>query len=291
MIKIRKLKFSYGKEPLFLDLDLDLEAGHIYGLLGKNGAGKTTLLKLLGGLRYRQAGDCSVLGYDPQKRLSGLLEELWFVPEEFYVPAFSAAAYERLYAPLYPRFDANLLASYTAELDLDTGKKLTDLSYGQKKKFLLAFGLASGCRLLLLDEPTNGLDIPSKSQFRKLLASSHSDDRIILISTHQVRDMENLIDPIIILDEGRIIFQQTVQRIAETLTLELEQDPPDSKDVIYSDSALGGYAVLRQNTSQLETRIDLETVFNALTTNRDAVNRLFDEIPEAQNPLKTGDDR
>ncbi|MBN1836361.1 MAG: ABC transporter ATP-binding protein [Spirochaetales bacterium] len=274
-IRIKGLSFGYSREHLFRDLDLALEAGNIYGLLGKNGAGKTTLLKLICGLRLPQLGECEVLGYPPQNRPAGLLEEIYFLPEEFYVPALSPELYLALYAPFYPRFDREAFEEYRREFELGAAKKLSELSYGQKKKFLLAFGLASGCRLLLLDEPTNGLDIPSKSQFRKLLARAGDDQRIILISTHQVRDMENLIDPIIILDEGSIIFNQPLFEVSRRLHMELEAGEPAPEEVLYADKTLGGYIVVRENTRGEEARVDLETLFNTVIANRDRVAALF----------------
>jgi ABC-2 type transport system ATP-binding protein len=274
-IRMEDLCFGYTRERLFDHLSLSLELGNIYGLLGKNGAGKTTLLKLLCGLRLPQQGDCEVLGYNPLNRPAGLLEDIYFVPEEFHIPAVSAELYLRLYTAFYPRFSAESFEEYRREFEIDPKKRLTELSYGQKKKFLLAFGLASGSRLLLLDEPTNGLDIPSKSQFRRLLARAGEDHRIILISTHQVRDMENLIDPIIILDQGKIIFNQPMHEVSRRLKMELEEQEPAPEDVLYADKTLGGYVVVRENTSGEEGRLDLETLFNTVTTNPSRVSSLF----------------
>jgi len=276
MITIENMSFGYGKKSLFRNLNLELRTGNIYGLLGKNGAGKTTLLKLITGLRFPRIGQCQVLGYDPHWRQAELLQEIYFLTEQFFVPAMPMALYVGLYAPFYPRFDSASFAAYAEEFELDTGKKLSEFSYGQKKKFLLAFGLATGCRLMLLDEPTNGLDIPSKSQFRRLLAQISDKERIILISTHQVRDMENLIDPVIILDEGQIIFQQNLQSVTERLCVHLQQEEPEP-DVLYSDKVLGGYVVVRENKDGDETRVDLETLFNTVTNSKEKVQALFAE--------------
>jgi ABC-2 type transport system ATP-binding protein len=275
VIEIKDLSFGYKRQKLFNGLQLSLQPGNIYGLLGKNGAGKTTLLKLITGLRLPQAGKCSVLGFDPAQRPAHLLEEICFISEELHVPAIPPALFERLYAPLYPRFNRETFHEYLKEFELDARKRLSELSYGQKKKFLLAFGLASGCRVLLMDEPTNGLDIPSKSQFRRLLARAGATDQVILISTHQVRDMENLIDPIIILDDGRIIFQQPIQEAAARLTTRIEREEPTDGSALYAEKTLGGYVVVRENTEGQETSIDLETLFNAVTTSREKVQALF----------------
>ena len=210
-----------------------------------------------------------------------MLEDLYLIPEEFFLPSVNIRVYERIYGPFYPRFDGGALAEYVKEFDLDVHKKLTELSYGQKKKFLLAFGLATNCRLFLLDEPTNGLDIPSKSQFRRILASALTDDRIILISTHQVRDMENLIDPIIILDDGKIIFQQPMYEVARRLHVELVSGQPAGDGVLYTDKTLGGYVVVRENTSGEETQLDLEILFNTVIANRDRIGGLFTTGPDS----------
>ena len=275
MVEISNLSFGYTKEKLFSQLDLTLAPGNIYGLLGKNGAGKTTLLKLMSGLRFAQEGECRVLGFKPEKRPPQLLEEIYIIPEELFIPPIPMTMYELLYAPFYPRFNRDTFMRFLKEFDITGEKKLSELSYGQKKKFLLAFGMASGCRLLLLDEPTNGLDIPSKSQFRKLLAQTSEPDRIILISTHQVRDLENLIDPVIILDEGKIIFQEYMQDILQRINVRLEQDQPDPEGVLYSDKVLGGYLVVRENTTGEETKVDLETLFNTVTVNKGKIKTLF----------------
>jgi ABC-2 type transport system ATP-binding protein len=216
-----------------------------------------------------------VLGFDPRGRPVHLMEEVYVVSEEFSVPPLFPQAYEALYAPFYPRFDHVAFHQSLKEFELGGGKRLSDLSYGQKKKYLLAFGLAAGCRILLLDEPTNGLDIPSKSQFRRLLARSVRDDQLILISTHQVRDMENVIDPIIILDEGRIIFQQPMAEVAKRLSIRVEPQQPQGDGILYSESTLGGWVVVRSNDSGSETRVDLETLFNAVTANTQAFLQVF----------------
>jgi ABC-2 type transport system ATP-binding protein len=275
MIDIKDLTFGYKREKLFSHLDLSLHGGNIYGLLGKNGAGKTTLLKLICGLRLPQGGTCRVLGFDPAKRPAGLLEDICFVPEDMRVPAIAMKLFEQLHAGLYPRFDHEAFRGHLSIFEMGIEKNLSELSYGQKKKFLLAFALATGCRLLLLDEPTNGLDIPSKSQFRRLLARTGSPEQAILISTHQVRDMENLIDPIIILDQGRIVFQQPMMEASRRLSAQLEREEPAGPGVLYSEKTLGGWVVVRENVDGQETQMDLEVLFNTVTAGGEKVQSLF----------------
>ncbi len=263
-VQVKQLAFSYGKEGLFSSLDVGLQRGSMYGLLGKNGAGKTTLLKLIAGLLFPQDGSISVFGEDPADRTPNLLADVFFLPEEFHLPALSVREYVSVYAPFYPNFDLEMLDRQLKEFDIRMEKKLNALSYGQKKKFLIAFGLASNASLCLLDEPTNGLDIPSKSQFRKVVASSLNEDRLFIISTHQVRDMEFLIDPVIIIDEGKIIFQESYDDIVGRLTIKHVRSLPEDALVIYSQEEINGYKIVTSQDGSEETSIDLETLFNAV---------------------------
>jgi ABC-2 type transport system ATP-binding protein len=282
VIEIRDMSFGYTREMLFTHLDLVLEPGNIYGLLGKNGAGKTSLLKLISGLRFTRRGTIRVMGFDPSTRPVHLLEEIFMVNEEFFLPPVSPSVYESLYAGFYPRFDRGLFRECAKEFELDFTKKLSGLSFGQKKKFLLAFGIATGCRVVLLDEPTNGLDIPSKSQFRKLLSRACSEDRVVLISTHQVRDMENLIDPIIILEEGRIVFQQPMHEVTRRLSARLETREPSGNGLLFVEKTLGGWLVVKERTGGEETRVDLETLFNTVIAQRGKMERIFPTAKPAE---------
>ena len=141
----------------------------------------------------------------------------------------------------------------------------------QKKKVLLSFGLATQSTILMLDEPTNDLDIPSKKVLRQLLSNVLNKERFIIVSTHQVRDVDAMIDPILILEEGRIILNQSIQAIAEKLAFSIEQKPPDI-NALYSEKALGGYAVLRRNESGEETGVNLELLFNAIVYNKKMID-------------------
>src|SRR6056297_1733795 len=275
-IEVSQLTFSYDqKHPLFKNLDMQLQMGNIYGLLGKNGAGKTTLLRILSGLLYSREGRVEVIGHEPSARSPELLSDIFFLPEEFYLPALSALQYQAIYAPFYPKFDGQQFLQHLREFQIDAQHKLSALSYGQKKKFLLAFGLASNAALCILDEPTNGLDIPSKSQFRRVVAASVNEERMFLISTHQVRDMELLIDPVIIIDDARIIFQREYSEISKRLSIEKVNELPAGKPVLFSQEELGGYRIVTEKTEADESVIDMETLFNAVIENPDAVNNVF----------------
>lgn len=276
MINVNNLSFSYHKEQtLFRQLDLDIPPGNIYGLLGKNGAGKTTLLRLIAGLLFPQEGNITVMGHQPQQRTPSFLSEIFFIPEEMHVPAQKVSDFEQTYAPFYPKFDTNEFKNHLREFEITDDKKMTDLSYGQKKKVMMSFGLATNCRLLILDEPTNGLDIPSKSQFRKLLAGAITDVRTFIISTHQVRDMANLIDPIIILEDSKILFQQSLEEITRKLHFELLYSATMPEGTLYSERVPGGYMVVTENHEELDSEVDVEVLFNTVISNKSKIRELF----------------
>jgi ABC-2 type transport system ATP-binding protein len=277
MIEIKNLSFAYKRERLFSDLNLSLKPGGICGLLGKNGSGKTTLLKVMSGLLFPQEGAVSISGTDPSRRSAEFLQELMFLPEVFNLAPVTPEQYKWLYSPFYPRFNAEGFNRLLEEFEITGRKKLTTFSYGQKKKFLIAFGLATNCRLMLLDEPTNGLDIPSKSQFRKAVASYLEDDRIFIISTHQARDLESLIDPVIILDEGRIIFNRSTEEISTRLKVSCQSTPPDQEKVLYSEKTFEGYMTVSENDDHEESHIDLETLFNTVINNSARIYSIFQD--------------
>ncbi len=276
MIQIKNLNFSYKKSPsLFNDLQLELSAGNIYGLLGQNGAGKSTLLKLISGLIFPKSGDINVLNQKPKDRNPDFLRAIYLVTEEFDLPSVDAETYLKMFSRFYPRFNHEHFQSCSTEFNLPKDQKLNAMSYGQKKKFIISFGLASGCQVLIMDEPTNGLDIPSKSKFRKLLASSIDGNRTFIISTHQVRDVENLIDPIIILDGGKIVFNESHESISNKLLMTKQRQITDDEEVIYSESALGEHHVVKTNKYEEETNLNLELLFNAVIANRTGIEQLF----------------
>lgn len=274
MIKINNLNFGYSKhKPLFKNMSMQLSNGHIYGLLGKNGAGKSTLLKNLAGLVYAQSGTLDVMGFNPAKRQPELLEQICFIPEELYLPAVKIDAYLKANAPFYKNFNHQYFDSLIKEFDIPAGNKLINMSYGQKKKFIIAFGLATEAKLIIMDEPTNGLDIPSKAQFRKIMASALTDDKCIIISTHQVRDLDNLIDTVIMLDDNDVALMASVQEITEKLTFKKVKEVDDS--IFYAEPSLSGFNAIMPNYHNEDSRLDMELLFNAILAEKIKFKPLF----------------
>jgi len=278
MIAIDHLAFGYGQERLFNDISMNWEPGNIYGLLGMNGAGKSTLLKLMAGLLFPDSGTLRALGYDPSRREPGFLSKVFVLPEELNMPAITEREYLSVRVPFYPDFNHQRFERYITEFEIPRGRKLTSLSYGQKKKFLLSFGLACESALLVLDEPTNGLDIPAKAQFRRLVAEALSDRRVFIISTHQVQDVASLIDPIVILHQGSVLFNHTLAEVSARIRMSHTASRPsdDEQGLLYSEAAVGGFRSVWKDSDAEDKLIDLEVLFNTVVSRPDLSASLFD---------------
>lgn len=277
MIEIQNLSFSYGKRKpkVFDDFSLKLDKGAVYGLLGKNGTGKSTLLYLMTGLLRAKQGKIFYKGIDVSLRYPLTLQDMFLVPEEFTLPSVSLKQYVKLNAPFYPQFSHELLSSCLRDFDMNEEIHLGELSMGQKKKAFMCFALATNTSLLVMDEPSNGLDIPSKSQFRKVIASGMSEDKSVIISTHQVRDVDSLLDHVIIIDGTQVLLNASVKDICEKLYFAEQRlnDPTDN--VLYMQPSVQGNSVILPNTYQEETNLNLELLFNAMLAERVKMQAMF----------------
>ena len=278
MLQVENISFSYrkGRKEVLSDFSLSLEAGRVYGLLGKNGAGKSTLLYLMSGLLAPKRGRVMYHDTDMRRRLPVTLQDMFLVPEEFELPPISLVSYIELNSKFYPRFSKEDMVKYLHFFEMDMDADLGALSMGQKKKIFMSFALATNTSLLLMDEPTNGLDIPGKSQFRKFIASGMSDDKTIVISTHQVREVENLIDKIVILDEQGLVLAATTEELSHRLTF--GPLPADAK-AIYSTPSFSGEEGIALNTTGRESRPDLELIFAATTHDRMTIPSILHTNP------------
>ncbi len=266
MIAINDLGFAYPKQQeLFRKLSLELNPGSITGLLGTNGAGKTTLLKLLSGLLSNSEGSISINELKPIDRKVELLKEIYFLPEEYKLPSVKISSFVKAQSGFYPKFSDEKFGTILEDFDLKSNAQIHKLSHGQKKKFLVSFALATNCALLILDEPTNGLDIPSKAMFRKILAGSIDDQQLVVISTHQVKDVENLIDNIVILKDGSVVFHESTSTISEKLLFSSGRDI-DENSGIYSEAIPGGYKSISRQTNGFASDPDIELLFNAVNS-------------------------
>lgn len=273
MITTENLTFGYRRRHMVLnDITVELGEGHIHGLLGCNGIGKTTLLKLICGIMRPTSGSIRIDGVDPMEHRVATFADVIIIPEEFDLPNISLEHYADIASPLYPRFDRGSMRRYAEELQVDIRRKLHDMSMGQRKKAYIAFALATNVRMLLMDEPTNGLDIPSKGVFRRLLASYVDEERMVVISTHQVADVEQLLDNIVILDGEGVALAATTAEICRCL--KFGRATEDDK-VIYSEPTVAGEMAVMENDSDEDTMLNIELLFNAVSANRHRIVELF----------------
>ena len=275
MIQINNLSYQYSKKLKILSaLDLTFLPGRIYGLLGKNGAGKSTIIKNIAGMLFPTSGTCKVFGFNPQNREVDFLKDIFFVPEEYYLPNISIHKLIDIYKDFYPNFDEHQFDSYLESFQIEKNRKTNDLSLGQKKKVLIGFALSANTKVLIMDEPTNGLDIPSKITFRNMVNSAFKEDRIVIISSHQVRDLDELINNIIILDNGEVLLSEEKDHIAKQLQFEISESRESIDLTIYQEKVSNGFASIRKNTSGQLKYVDIELLFNAVLTNKEITKYL-----------------
>ncbi len=277
MLKINDLSFSYnGKScKVFSDFSLNFEKGAVYGLLGLNGTGKSTLLYLLTGLLRPQQGSVLYKGEDVQKRLPSTLSDMFIVPEEFELPKMSIKRYAALHAGFYPRFSYEQLQKNLAMFGLDDSVVFNNLSMGQQKKAFMCYALATNTSLLVMDEPTNGLDIPSKSEFRRLIASNMTDDKTIIISTHQVRDIDSLLDHIVIIDGSQVLLNASSDEICCRLLFTEQPISEPTDGALFVQPSVAGNSVILPNEFDEESRLNLELLFNGVLAEREKFLALF----------------
>ncbi len=277
MVTVENLSFAYrkSKKCVLSDFSLSLEKGSVYGLLGKNGAGKSTLLCLMSGLLTPKSGRVMFCGTDVRRRLPATLRDMFLVPEEFGLPAVSLSDYVKLNGVFYPKFSFEDMRSYLSCFGMDEDVNLGALSMGQKKKVFMSFALATNVSLLLMDEPTNGLDIPGKSQFRKFIASGMSEEKSIVISTHQVRDIDRVLDHVLIMDDSRVLLNESTARITEKLLFVESDDRRRVEEALYAIPSIQGNSLMLVNDDAVDSEINLELLFNAVLAEPEKISRLF----------------
>ena len=273
MIEINDLAFSFGKSPVLQNISMKLEEGKIYGLLGENGVGKTTLLTLLCGLKHPSAGSISVDGRAPFDRQPSLLQDQYYLADEVAPLRATPAQLANERARFWQNFSHINYEALLREFEVDATQRMDKMSAGQLKKTWIAFALACGVRYYYMDEPTNGLDIPSKAQFRKALMTYTPDDATMVISTHQVRDLENIIDPIIILDSKEVLVMATLEEIAEKLYFDYGNEL--RPDALYMEQIPGGAIQVYPNTTGEESKVNIEALFNTVHAHKDVAKQLF----------------
>lgn len=273
MIEISKLDFGYNTQPVFRNISLGFEKGNIYGLLGENGVGKTSMLKLISGLQRPTAGICTVDDVEAFRRLPETLQKIFFISEDFAIPEGTPINNVLELGMFYPNFDESLFHELCNEMEVDPKRKYSEMSFGQQKKCMIATALSLNTDYLLLDEPTNGLDIPSKTLFRQVITRHATDERTIIISTHQVKDVENLIDPIIILDHDEVLLKASFREITDKLYFDYGMEKDDT--ALYSEMIPGGYVNVIRNSEGLDSKVSIEVLFNTVMKNKTTIKEIF----------------
>ena len=277
MIRINNITFSYRRkaDDVLTNLSLSIEPGAIYGLLGLNGEGKSTLLHLMAGVLTPNAGNITIDDVDVRLRRPSTLSKLFIVPEEFSLPEISLENYVRINAPLYPNFNRDDMERYLKEFGLNSNINLKGLSMGQKKKVFISFALAANTPVMLMDEPTNGLDIPGKSTFRKVISMAASDDRTIIISTHQVRDIDKLLDHIIVMFNHKLLLNESISEISRRLAFVESNDAELVEKALYCQSSVAGKSLVLPNDNDDDSEVNLEPLCNLAIEKPEVITQLF----------------
>ena len=257
MIKLTNLEAGYKqKNPVLSAISTQIEAGNIYGLLGSNGVGKTTLLHTIAGVLEPLAGEVDVMGHTPSAHTRQFFEQIYYITDEVELPAMSLEGYIGTYAKFRPGFSREQMQDYLQRMNFTFGVRLNKLSLGNRKKFVIAYALACNTPLLLMDEPTNGLDIESKRQLRSILASLDMSNRAIIISTHQIADLEQMLSHILIIKDKQLIISTSLDNAAQRLAF---GRVGEFAEPLFVD----GLRVIAQNSGEY-SNLDLEMLYLAV---------------------------
>ena len=229
------------------------------------------------GLLRPQAGRVLYKGVDVSMRYPLTLQDMFLVPEEFALPSVSLKQYLKLNTPFYPNFSNELLSTCLRDFDMNEDIHLGELSMGQKKKAFMCFALATNTSWLVMDEPSNGLDIPSKSQFRKVIASGMTDEKSVIISTHQVRDIDSLLDHVVIIDGTLVLLNASVKTICDKVYFAEQGMNEPTDTALYVQPSVQGNSVIFPNTHNEETNLNLEVLFNAMLSEREKMQSMFNK--------------
>jgi len=281
MVELKDVRYYLPRQNFLLqDVSLSLQPGHIYGLVGHNGAGKTTLLRLIAGLLQRFEGEVRADGMDIRQRPLAYLQNLSYVPEKPYIPPVKIYEFLDMYAPLYPHFDRKFFHTLAKAFDLNLYEALPRLSYGFLKRFYLCFSLATRANVILWDEPTNGLDITTKNLLKKQLASSLDEGQLVVLATHHIEEVEHLVDALIVVHHGEVIFSATVEQCERLFTYRVTGDEEIARRALYAEAVPGGYQVLLPREEGEDTHIPLSFLFEASVRQVTLFRELKEKIHE-----------
>lgn len=294
MIEVKDLSVSYSadfgslpmvdmnedKFPHVLDhLNLTIEPGKVYGLIGRNGAGKTTLLNCMCGMleNYIQKAKLKLFldGRNMNPGNPDIISKFFFVPDTIPDIHVRVSKYAKTLSCLYPNFSMDCFDDCVELFQIKYNDYFDQLSLGQKKMAFLSLAFAANTTYLIFDEPTNGLDITSRKVFRKLIASNMTDDKAIVISTHHINEVSSLLDHVLILDQKHIVFDHSVMETGQALSFMESDDEDKAKDALYSMPSAYGKRMILPNKNGTDSEIDYELLFEAVLENEKAINAQF----------------
>lgn len=277
MLTTENLTYRYPGQanPTLNGLSLNFAPGAVYGLLGANGTGKSTLLYCLCGLLKPAAGSAKLNDVETFRRKPATLADIFLVPEEIDLPSIKLSEFVNQNAPFYPNFSTDDLTRYLEHFRLTTDIHLGNLSMGQRKKAFVAFALACNTAVILMDEPTNGLDIPGKSEFRRAIVSAASDTRTIIISTHQVRDLDHVLDHVMIIDNNGVVLNTSIASLQQRFRFLFTTDAAEINGALWAQPAIGGHNIIRPRVDgDDETDVNLESLFEFSFANPEIASAL-----------------
>ncbi len=220
LISIKGLSKSYGKKKVVSDINLTVSAGQILGLVGPNGAGKTTCLQSMLGLSDFD-GSIDVMGYDPRKQRAEMLNDVAYISDVAVLPRWLKVEQALSYmADVHGNFDREKAEHFLSKTNINLASKVKTLSKGMVTQLHLALILAIDAKILILDEPTLGLDILTRHQFyNHLLEDFYSDEKCILVTTHQIEEIEHILTDVAFIQDGKLVINESVEAMRERFKL------------------------------------------------------------------------
>lgn len=252
LISISQLNKSFNEKPVLKDVELRVQPGQILGLVGPNGAGKTTCLRALLGLTQYQ-GDIDVLGYNPLTQRKEMLNEVAYIADVAVLPKWIKVSQALEYMQgVHPNFNADKAQHFLDKTNIPSDAKVKALSKGMVTQLHLALILAVDAKVLVLDEPTLGLDILTRRQFyNHLLEDFYDEDKCIIVTTHQIEEIEHILTDVAFIKDGSIALSESVENIRNRFKLLAVSNDnlPQAEALkpLYSNSIMGLTSMLFEN--------------------------------------------
>lgn len=213
ILECKNLRKQYGKLTALNGIDLSLPEGKIIGLLGPNGSGKTTLIKLISGLLVPTTGEISIGGFAPGIESKKIIS---YLPERNYLNDYMTVnQLIGFFSDFYPDFDKAKAVDMLARLNIDSTRKIKNLSKGTKEKVQLIMVMSRNAKLYILDEPIGGVDPAARDYILETIISNYNENSTVLISTHLIADIETVLDEFVFIKDGDVIMQSSVDEIRE----------------------------------------------------------------------------